>query len=166
MDPGTQPSSFAGQWAGINRLWLSPNDPVRESETTAAIALAALGAFTTIRYSWAEGGKPQDGLLIVRNAAQPGEDAMVWIDSWHTGGEFMPFRGVHADDGHISAVGAYAAPPGPDWGWRIELAAGTGETLRILMYNITPDGDEALAVEARYARRSWNAGSPAGPASL
>jgi hypothetical protein len=154
MDLGTQPSSLAGQWAGINRLWLTPNEPVRESETTASTALVAGDAFTTIRYTWAEGGQPQDGLLIVRNAAQPGEDAMVWIDSWHTGGEFMHFRGVHAGDSHMSAVGTYAAPPGPDWGWRIELAADASGSLRILMVNITPDGDEALAVEARYARLS------------
>jgi hypothetical protein len=32
------------------------------------------------------------------------------------------------------------------------LAAERDDGLLVLMYNVSPDGDEALAVEARYAR--------------
>jgi hypothetical protein len=50
------------------------------------------------------------------------------------------------------AVGSYAAPPGPDWGWRIEIAAEQCKALRLVMFNIWPDGKEELAVEAAYVR--------------
>jgi hypothetical protein len=54
----------------------------------------------------------------------------------------------------LSVRGSYAAPPGPDWGWRIDVIAG-GEKLRIVMFNVWPQehgGKEDLAVEAVYAR--------------
>jgi hypothetical protein len=154
MNKRAQLSEFVGQRSGVNRLWLSPEDPVRESETTASIALAARESFATIKYTWEEGGQPQDGLLVVRNVPEPSLEEMMWIDSWHTGGKFMLFRGEADNKGRISAVGTYPAPPGPDWGWRIILEAATADRIRIVMYNISPDGDESLAVEAEYSRTS------------
>ena len=62
----------------------------------------------------------------------------------------MEFHGEDDRDGCMSALDSYPAPPGPDWGWRIVLDADAESGIRILMYNITPDGDEALAVEAQY----------------
>jgi hypothetical protein len=77
---------------------------------------------------------------------------MVWVDSWHTGGKLMEFRREEGREGCLSALGSYPAPPGPDWGWRIVLGPESEEGLQILMYNIAPDGNEALAVDARYTR--------------
>ena len=48
--------------------------------------------------------------------------------------------------------GSYAAPPGPDWGWRIAIRPGDGSALAIVMHNVTPGGEEAVAVEATYKR--------------
>jgi hypothetical protein len=50
--------------------------------------------------------------------------------------------------------GKYAAPPDPDWGWRIDVQPG-GRTLRVVMHNVWPEaqgGKEELAVEAVYTR--------------
>lgn len=145
-------AEWVGEWSGTYRLWLTPDDPVRESETTASVALAARGAFASIRYTWADLGEPQDGILLVRIAPEPGSLDMVWIDSWHTGGKFMEFRGEEDRGGSMSAYGSYPAPPDPDWGWRIILAAGAEAGFHMTMYNISPDGNEALAVEAGYKR--------------
>ncbi len=152
MNIRTQLSRLVGEWAGTNRVWLMPGEPVRESATAVTIALAARDGFVTFRYTWADGGQPQDGLLILRNAAAPGGVDMVWLDSWHTGGQFMVFQGEADRDGRVSALTSYPAPPGPDWGWRIELAADTADELLLRMYNIPPGEDEQLAVEARYTR--------------
>jgi hypothetical protein len=62
----------------------------------------------------------------------------------------MTFRGEAYGDGQLSAVGSYSAPEGPDWGWRIVVAAGQEGGFELRMYNIPPDGGEALAVEAKY----------------
>jgi hypothetical protein len=54
--------------------------------------------------------------------------------------------------GVVSLRGSYAAPPGPDWSWRIEIEAEGVSFLLVRMFNITPLGEEALAVLARYER--------------
>lgn len=152
MSPQARLNELVGHWTGINRLWLSPDDPVRESDTTASITLAAAGVFAIVRYAWVDGGEPQDGVLMVRIASEPGEVDVVWADSWHMGKRFMLCRGEYHREGEISALGTYAAPPGPDWGWRIVLRAESADEMRILMYNISPEGREALAVDASYRR--------------
>jgi hypothetical protein len=141
-----------GQWSGSNKVWLSPDAPARESDVTASIELAAGDGFAVITYDWEDDGKPQDGMLLIRIAPDASPPDMVWIDSWHTGGKFMDFRGEEHPDGRLSARGSYQAPPGPDWGWRIAISTGEDGTLRILMDNITPDGEEAPAVEWLFTR--------------
>jgi hypothetical protein len=55
-------------------------------------------------------------------------------------------------DTTLTATGSDVAPEGPDWGWRVELHVEPGGTLLVRHDNILPDGQEALAIEARYAR--------------
>ena len=144
---------FAGEWSGRNQLWMEPGTPVHTCEIAACLVLVARGACAAIRYAWEEGGHPQEGLLIVRNAAEAGAEDMVWVDSFHTGGQFMRFRGEADETGRIAALGSYPAPEGPDWGWRIAIGSDGPDKLHLLMYNITPDGAVYPAVEARYVRR-------------
>jgi len=145
---------LAGEWAGENRLWLCTEEPARHSQATASVALAAQGRFATIRYTWAEEGQPQDGLLLLGMDPRRETWEAAWIDSWHMGDKIMLCRGAADAGGAISVRGAYAAPPGPDWGWRIEIHAEAADRFEMIMYNISPEGEEALAVEARYTRRS------------
>jgi hypothetical protein len=150
MDTQTRVKALVGDWRGISRLWLTPDAPVRECKTSATVTLAAGGGFLMIAYAWAYQDEPQDGVLLVRLADEPGALDMVWFDSWHTEGNFMTFRGEAYSDGQVSAVGSYAASEGPDWGWRIVLTAGPEDGFELRMYNIPPDGSEELAVEANY----------------
>ena len=89
---------------------------------------------------------------MVRTETGADDVEVVWVDSWHTSSKFMLFRGEDDKEGLVAVHGTYSAPPGPDWGWRIVLGADSANEVHILMYNITPDGQEALAVEARYVR--------------
>jgi hypothetical protein len=53
----------------------------------------------------------------------------------------------------VAVTGAYAAPPGPDWGWRIEVTPEVGRRLRLVMWNVWPasvGGREELAMAATY----------------
>ncbi|MGD8276504.1 MAG: DUF1579 family protein [Gemmatimonadota bacterium] len=145
-------ADLTGEWTGTNKLWLRPGDPVRESTTTASLSLVGQGQFAMLRYTWADEGKPQDGTLLIGTAAGSAED-IVWLDSWHLRDMIMRLQRQPPGDALLDALGSYAAPPGPDWGWRIVLRPESRDAFRMLMYNITPDGEEMLAVEAAYTRR-------------
>jgi hypothetical protein len=146
-------TKLIGTWSGANRLWLSPDDPVRECETAAAVAFAARDKFLSISYTWAFEGEPQEGLFLV-GFENDGRDATgVWIDSWHMGDKSMVCRGTCDAQGVVSVTGSYSAPTGPDWGWRTVFEAKDGESFRMVMYNVPPGEAEQLAVEAVYARR-------------
>lgn len=139
---------IVGAWKGTNRLWLSPTDPVRVSETSAVVSLAGRGRFLSIAYTWFE-DEPQEGLLVL---GQQGDVVHAfWIDSWHNGNRIMPCEGTVSADDQVSLRGSYPAPPGPDWGWRLVIEPGA--PFKLMMFNITPDGVEMLAVEAVYTRQ-------------
>jgi hypothetical protein len=145
-------AELAGAWSGTNDLWLFPGDPVRESKTTMLVALAAQGKFITLQYTWEEGGAPQEGLLVIGHDPQAGTVNAVWVDSWHMQDKFMACHGIPGTNTIISLKGSYAAPPDPDWGWQIDILGLPEEQFQLIMYNITPQGEAFLAVQATYFR--------------
>ena len=145
--------NLVGSWSGKNRLWLSPKDPVRESDSTATVALITHGKFITIAYTWSYEGRQQDGLLLLGCEKNENVVNAVWIDSWHMSDKFMVCEGDTDHKGVISVKGSYSAPPGPDWGWRTVIDPKDGSSFQIIMDNVTPDGTEELAVEGTYRRR-------------
>ncbi len=144
---------LVGEWTGSSRLWLSPTDTAHASSSTASVTLEAMGKFVTIKYTWAFDNEPQEGLLLLGYEKEHDTVKSVWIDSWHMSDKFMVCQGNTEGGGVISIRGSYPAPPGPDWGWRMVIDPEGGDSFRIVMYNVSPDGEEALAVEAIYARQ-------------
>ena len=144
-------NDLIGKWQGTNQLWLFPGEPVRESESLAEIGTMQQEQFTEIRYSWAADGKSQDGRILLGQAADDGIVKAVWFDTWHMANQFMVCEG-NVEDGIVSVKGSYAAPPGPDWGWQIDIEPQGMNAFHLLMYNITPDGEKFLAVEVAYSR--------------
>jgi hypothetical protein len=110
----------------------------------------AQGKFFELHYTWADEGKPQDGVLLLGQSQE--QLSAAWVDSWHMHDKMMHCTGTAQADGTVSVVGYYAAPPGPDWGWRITLQVQAADQFRLIMHNITPDGEEMLAVEAVFSR--------------
>jgi hypothetical protein len=142
-------SQMVGEWTGTNRLWLSPDDPVRESEGRATVERIAQGQFLTVRYSWSYEGGAQDGLLLV--ALENPDLPAVWTDSWHMARNLMMCSVDDTAADELSVSGTYAAPTGPDWGWRIAVRPESGG-FALRMYNIPPGVGEVPAVEAIYKR--------------
>lgn len=142
-----------GSWDGRYRLWLSPTDPPSESTTSASISAEGAGRFLAVRYDWTYDDKPQEGLIVLGDDPQTARCEASWLDSFHNSDRLVPCSGPLAGGGAISVLASYAAPPGPDWGWRTELEHPDPESFTIRMFNVTPDGVEALAVEANYRRR-------------
>lgn len=143
---------LVGDWRAISRLWLSPDDPVRESESLAAIRAVGRDQFNELEYSWAFDDRPQVGRLIL--GQDPGSHAVkaVWFDSWHMKNDFMVCLGGVDPTGVVAVKGEYAAPPGPNWGWEILIEPDAQGGFSLSMYNIPPNGEPELAVEARYTR--------------
>jgi hypothetical protein len=145
---------LAGEWTGTNRLWFMPDEDPHVSVTTMVVTPVAGGRTLALRYVWEHDGSPRDGMIWLRSVDAAGDVAVVWADSFHTSGDFMLCRRSPVAGAFIAATGSYAAPPGPDWGWRVELHADGPDALRIVMYNIWPEGREDLAVEASYERKT------------
>ncbi len=146
--------ALVGEWRATNRLWLSPKDPVRESESLAVVRLAGRDQFAEIAYTWAFDGKPQEGRIILGQDAGSHAVKAVWFDSWHMRNDFMMCHGGVDPTGVVAVKGTYAAPPDPDWGWEILIEPEPADAFRLSMYNIPPGGESELAVEAVYARVS------------
>ncbi|HED65911.1 MAG TPA: DUF1579 domain-containing protein [Planctomycetes bacterium] len=154
-------AALVGEWRGTNKLILEPGAPAAESAATASVSVAGTGSSAVVRYTWAEGKKPQDGVLVLRLGAEPGDWDLVWTDSFHMNQGFMACRPDATKGGALSALGSYPAPPGPDWGWRIELHSPAEDEMQLLMFNITPGGEESLAVEADFTRAAIPQPAPA-----
>ncbi|MAU00465.1 MAG: hypothetical protein CL608_25260 [Anaerolineaceae bacterium] len=146
----TSLADLTGRWQGANRLWLDPNEAARESVATAVCQQVAQGKFFELHYTWADEGQPQAGVLLLGQSQE--KLTAAWVDSWHMQDTMMHCTGKAQTDDAVSVIGYYAAPPDPDWGWRIALQPDSANQFRLIMYNITPDGEEMLAVEAVFSR--------------
>ena len=143
---------LTGRWRGTYRLTVEPGMPTRESQTTAVVAPIAGGRFARIDYTWGDRDKPQDGSILFGRDREGGVVTALWVDSWHMSDKVMACEGAAGSGETLDVRGSYAAPPGPDWGWRTVIETLDEDSLRLVMYNLTPDGQEMLAVDALYRR--------------
>jgi hypothetical protein len=147
-------SKMVGEWSGTNRLytpWIEEN-PVRDTDSKATVAFSAQGKFLKIEYDWAFDDAKQEGLILLGNESATQSVKAFWIDSWHMGDKFLVSEGGQNGNGTISIKGFYAVPDHPDWGWRTVIEAKNADSFTITMYNVSPEGDEELAVEANYQK--------------
>ncbi len=145
-------AKYAGSWSGTNKLhvtWMP--EPLKESESKLQISLKANRQFVAFEYTWAYEGEPQEGLILLGCDTKSNAVQTVWTDSWHSSHTFMLSDGTVEDDGSISVKGHYKVKDHPDWGWRTDIIPGD-DSLRIVMYNVSPDGEEEIAVETDFTR--------------
>lgn len=143
-----------GSWIGRNQLWLEPGKPALESDTIITVSPAAITKFVTLEYTWAFDDEGQAGLLLLGADPENNETTAVWVDSWHMRDTMMQCQGQIESDGLINVQGTYFVGDGPDWGWRITLQLTDEDRLKMTMYNISPEGNEDLAVVADCIRQS------------
>ena len=151
--------NLTGEWKGTNRLHLNwMPDPILESDSTAVVRQLARGQCLEIVYTWSYKGELHEGILLLSGDAGTGAIRAVWTDSWHSANVIMVCDGSVRPDGGISVKGSYAVPDHPDRGWRTEIFL-DDQDFNYVMYNISPEGLEELAVETRFSR--IEAASPA-----
>ena len=145
-------AKYVGTWTGTNNLYLSwLDDPLRQSESTLNVSFKANRQFVAFEYTWAHEGQPQEGIILLGGDKKSDAVQTVWTDSWHSSHAFVLSDGKANGDGSVTVKGYYKVEGHPDWGWRTDIVP-AGENLRIVMYNVSPDGDEELAVETEYSR--------------
>ena len=145
-------TGLVGEWQGTNRLhtpWMP--EPLRESDSTASVYSKMNDQFLTIEYSWSYEGEPQEGMLIL--GCDPRSDAVqaVWTDSWHSKDTLVLCNGSIREDGTVSVTGSYSVPDNPEWNWRTEIIP-NDDSFRYAMFNISPKGEEEIAVETDFMR--------------
>jgi hypothetical protein len=143
---------WAGDVAGLIHLLESPDAAGEDSRSTLEIGPALGERFVHLDQRWSYHGKPQQGTLLVGFDPESNIASVHWIDTWHMGHKVMACSGRMTDHGGVDVRGSYAAPPGPDWGWRITIDAVPKTRIDIMMFNVNPaDGGEQLAVRGTFA---------------
>ncbi|MFL5342747.1 MAG: DUF1579 family protein [Gemmataceae bacterium] len=153
MNPVEVLAALGGEWCGTNTLQDPHTHRPDPSPSVVAVSPVLGGRFVRLDYTWMYQNRPQEGSLLIGFDRNSGAVSAHWIDSWHMDHAAMTCTGTVSGN-VISVRGTYAAPPGPDWGWRIDLSVEPAK-LRLTMFNISPadlGGGEALAVEAVYRR--------------
>ena len=146
---------LVGKWHGTNRLhtiWVEEN-PVQETVSIAEIELTARGRFLKIEYDWTFDESVQEGLILIGNEKDSDLIKAFWIDSWHLNDKFMVSEGRLKENGAISMKGFYAVPDHPDWGWQTMIEPHGNNLFKIIMNNVSPEGEEILAVEMELNRQ-------------
>jgi hypothetical protein len=131
-----------------------PENPLRETVSQASVELTTRGRFLKIEYDWTFDETPQEGLLLVGDEVTSDLVKAFWIDSWHLSDKFMVSEGNRSRSGALSLKGFYTVPDHPDWGWRTVFEPENEDSFRIVMYNVSPEGEETPAVEMEYKRQS------------
>ena len=152
MSVRPQLTTLTGQWKGSYRLHTDgAAAETQESATTAKIELRVKEQFLAIEYAWEHEGKQQEGVIILGCDEDSDAVQAVWTDSWHMSHRFMVCDGTIDDHDTVDVKGAYSASDDTEREWRIELVSGS-DSFQINMFNISPDGEQNIAVESRYSR--------------
>ena len=143
---------LAGSWTGISRLWLEPDQIADESPVVGTIQLILSGRFALYLYQGSIQDEPQHGLFTFGYNTTTDRYETSWVDSFHNNTAIMFCTGSATENG-FSVLGSYPDPNGgPDWGWRTEVELLANDHLVLTAYNISPEGEEARATEARLTR--------------
>jgi len=145
-------AQLAGGWTGTSELWGEPDTLTSQAPLVGNIQLILEGRFALFLYQSASAGEPQHGVCTFGYNTLLDRYEASWVDSFHNNTAIMFCRGSEIENG-FQVTGSYPDPSGgPDWGWRTEIELVDNDHLIITAYNISPEGGEAKATEARLTR--------------
>jgi hypothetical protein len=143
--------SLVGTWEGTCRTWFQPGKLADESKIKGKIEPVLGGLFLRHSYESTILGKPRSGEETIAFDTAARKFQVSWFDSFHMNYAIMFSEGEQTEKG-FSVAGQYSVPDGKPWGWKTVFQMTDNDHLTITAYNITPDGQEAKAVETVYKR--------------
>lgn len=147
---------MVGNWHGTAKVYFEPPVIADESPVTGTITPILDGRFLLHEYKGAMQGKSLSGLVIFGYDLNTQKFQSAWIDSYHNGTGIM-FSESEKSPTNNSVLGSYSSG-GDDpeiWGWRTEMEINGDDQLIIKAYNISPVGEEMIAVETIYNRKNF-----------
>ena len=145
-------AQLAGGWAGTSKLWLEPDKLADEAPLVGNIQLILDGRFALFLYQSVVQGEAQHGMFTFGYNTTLDRYETSWVDSFHNNTAIMSCVGTAIENG-FSVLGSYPDPTGgPDWGWRTVVELLDDDHLLITAYNLSPEGGQAKATEARLTR--------------
>ncbi len=143
---------MVGDWEGECKTWFEPGKLADTSKVKGEIRKQLNGKFFRHTYQATMLGKPRKGEETLAYNSITKDFQVSWFDDFHMS-ECILFSVGPSSEGGFSVMAKYdTGADQPQWGWRTQYEIVDEDHLVITAYNITPDGQEAKAVETSYAR--------------
>ena len=145
-------NALVGSWEGICQTWFEPGKLADESRVKGEIHPILDGRFFRHAYEGTIQGKPRHGEETIAWNSVTERFQVSWFDDFHMNYAIMFSEGEATERGFVVKGQYDTTPNAPPWGWKTVYELNDDDHLAITAYNITPDGQEAKAVETTYSR--------------
>ncbi len=145
--------SLVGSWEGRCQTWFEPGKLTDESTVKGEIHPILDRRFLRHTYTGSMQGKPRHGEETIALNTVTKRYQISWIDDFHMNYAIMLSEGEATERGFVVKGKYDTAPDTPPWGWKTVFDLIDDNHLTITAFNITPDGQEAKAVETKYTRK-------------